>query len=343
MELLDRYLQAVKKHLPRQRQDDIIAELRANLESQLEDKEAGLGRPLTQGETEDWLRQIGPPMLVAARYQPQQYLIGPAVFPIYWYVLRTAFFWAAIIYTIVSAVLIALGTPTAASVAQALVRLPGILVTVAAWVTLVFAAIEFATTRYPEKCPAIPGLSAKWSPSELPPLEKPAPDAGLRSFAHAVAEVVFGVLLLVWLLLIPQYPFLLFGPGAAYLRYSPFTLAPVWVQFYWWVVALNVLQLGWRCLNLWRGSWQQPQHGQHIAVKAFGLIPLALLLTARDHALVALKHPALDQLRHGGTVNTIDQVTHGALLVVGAIAVLQLAWDIGRAIRDAYRKRSASR
>ena len=35
MELLDRYLEAVKKHLPWQRQDDIIAELRANLESQL--------------------------------------------------------------------------------------------------------------------------------------------------------------------------------------------------------------------------------------------------------------------------------------------------------------------
>ena len=48
MELLDRYLEAVKKHLPWQRQDDIIAELRANLEAQLEDKEAGLGRPLTR-------------------------------------------------------------------------------------------------------------------------------------------------------------------------------------------------------------------------------------------------------------------------------------------------------
>jgi hypothetical protein len=83
MELLDRYLQAVKKHLPRQRQDDIIAELKANLESQLEDKESELGRPLTQGEAEDCLKQLGPPMQVAARYQPQRYLIGPAVFPIY--------------------------------------------------------------------------------------------------------------------------------------------------------------------------------------------------------------------------------------------------------------------
>ena len=50
MELLDRYLQAVKMHLPWQRQDDIVAELRANLEAQLEDKEAELGRPLTKEE-----------------------------------------------------------------------------------------------------------------------------------------------------------------------------------------------------------------------------------------------------------------------------------------------------
>src|SRR6516164_9401632 len=98
MELLDRYLQAVKKHLPWQRQDDIIAELRANLESQLEEREAELGRPLTGPEAEAWIKQLGPPMQMAARYQPQQYLIGPAVFPIYWFVLRTALLWATVIY-----------------------------------------------------------------------------------------------------------------------------------------------------------------------------------------------------------------------------------------------------
>ena len=107
MELLDRYLAAVKKHLPWERQDDIIAELRANLEAQLEDKEAELGRPLTKEEAEEWLKQIGPPIQVAARYQRQQYLIGPAVFPTYWYVLRLALTWCTIIYAIAKTVDIA--------------------------------------------------------------------------------------------------------------------------------------------------------------------------------------------------------------------------------------------
>jgi hypothetical protein len=82
MELLDRYLEAVRKHLPWQRQDDIIAELRANLEAQLDEKEASLGRPLTAAEAEAWLKQLGSPILMAAPNQPQQYLIGPAIFPI---------------------------------------------------------------------------------------------------------------------------------------------------------------------------------------------------------------------------------------------------------------------
>ena len=66
MDLLERYLQAVRKHLPWKRQDDILAELRANLESQLEDNEEAIGRPLNDAEVETWLKQLGPPMQVPA-------------------------------------------------------------------------------------------------------------------------------------------------------------------------------------------------------------------------------------------------------------------------------------
>src|SRR5579863_5139005 len=135
MELLDRYLQAVKKYLPARRQDDIIAELRANMESQIEDKESELGRPLTQGEMEDLLRKMGSPVMVASRYQPQQYLIGPTVFPMYLYVLRIAVLWAIVIYSVVIVAVIPFTSPSASSVADSLMRMPGVLMTVAAWVT----------------------------------------------------------------------------------------------------------------------------------------------------------------------------------------------------------------
>ena len=67
MDLFERYLQAVGKYLPWERQADIVAELRANLESQREEREAGLGRPLTEGEMIDWLKELGPPMQMASR------------------------------------------------------------------------------------------------------------------------------------------------------------------------------------------------------------------------------------------------------------------------------------
>ena len=354
MELLDRYLQAVKKHLPWQRQDDIIAELRANLEAQLEEKEAALGRPLTRGESEDWLRGLGHPFQVAARYNPQQYLIGPGIFPTYWYVVRMAMGWSLAIYAVVSAAIIATqmlhagGAPGDISqtiadlIAQAIARAPGILISVAAWVTLVFAAIEFATARGMVKLPSIPGMHANWNPSELPSIEEESGHGKKpRSYAHAVAEVVFGIFFLTWLLLVPYHPYLLLGPGAAFLQSLPYRLAPVWWTFYWWIVALNLLQLGWHFIDLARGDWQGPRSVQNIVTSAMGLIPLAILLTVRDHAYVLLKQPGVDLPGTGVTVDAINLWTYRALLVVLAIAGLSLLGEIAKASWEAYRKRAA--
>lgn len=344
MDLLDRYLEAVKKHLPWQRQDDIIAELRANLESQLEDKEAGLGRPLTTGEAEAWLKQIGAPMQVAARYQPQRYLIGPAVFPIYWRVMQLALTWALIIYSIVVVVEIFSGqNPNGTALLEAVLRVPGVLMTVAVWVTLIFAVLEFVAEHYPEKLKRFPIPISDWLPASLPPVEKAAASGKRpRSYASAVAEVIFGFLFLVWLLLVPQHPYLLLGPGAAYLSASPFQFAPVCVQFYWCVVALNVLQLGWRAENLWRGRWQRPQTAQKMTTQALGLVPLLLLLTVRDHACLLLKNPALDQVRYGGTLDSINQWIFRVALFIFTIAVLQLVWELGRMSLNVYRRRAAA-
>src|SRR5215475_15228174 len=88
MELLDRYLQAVRFWLPKAQQDDIIAELSEDLQSQIDDKEEELGRCLDKEEVSAILKRCGSPILVASRYRPQTYLIGPALFPIYAFVLK---------------------------------------------------------------------------------------------------------------------------------------------------------------------------------------------------------------------------------------------------------------
>lgn len=332
MEILERYLQAVRKFLPKNRHEDIVAELRANLESQLEEKEAEVGRPLNAKEAEEWIKQFGPPVVLAAKYQPVQYLIGPSFFPMYWYVLQLAFFWSLVIYLIVSGVTLALGTQNAHAVAEAIVRTPFVLLQVAMWVTLVFAFLEYAATHKPEWCPSQLRTQMQWNPAELPALEKTKPAKGVkpRSYAQAVAQVVFSFLFLAWLLIIPGHPFWLMGPGYAAVQALPYKLSPVWWQFYWWVVALNVLQLVWRCILLAIDEWEGPQLVRHLAEKAFGLIPLGILLMAPQHLLVVLKNPAVDEAKYSATLYQINETAHMGLKVVCALVIVGVVIDLAK-------------
>jgi hypothetical protein len=350
MELLERYLNAVRRHLPWLRQDDIIAELRANLEAQLDDKEAELGRPLTKEEAEAWLKQIGPPLQVAARYQHQQYLIGPALFPTYAFVLRLVLAWATVIYVIASVVTIAaqgLGAEASAgiSLVHIALRLPWIWIINAGITTLIFAAVERTGARFPGKIYPLAPMTPPWSPLDLPSAGAGDGDwAKPRSFTRALLEVFAGCVLLGWLLLVPHHPFLLLGPGEWYLHSLPYQLAPVWWTFYWLVVCFNIFELAWKLVDLARGAWQRPiNRARRLAMHALALVPLCVLLAAPNHALFLLKNPTTDAAAHGATVASANKGVLQAVSILVAIVLLQLLWGIGRASLDAYRKRQAAK
>jgi len=84
MDMVERYLEAVAAQLSAEERDDIVAELRDLILSRVEAKEEALGRPLTDVEREAILKEIGHPLVVAARYRKgPDSLIGPELFP-YW-------------------------------------------------------------------------------------------------------------------------------------------------------------------------------------------------------------------------------------------------------------------
>lgn len=84
MDMVDRYLEAVAAQLSAEEREDIVAELRDLILSRFEAKEETLERPLTDDEKEAILREIGHPLVVAARYRKgPDSLIGPELFP-YW-------------------------------------------------------------------------------------------------------------------------------------------------------------------------------------------------------------------------------------------------------------------
>jgi hypothetical protein len=334
MDLLERYLQAVRKYLPwtisRARQEDIVAELRANYESQLEEREADLGRPLTEGEMIDWLKQLGAPMQVAGRYQPVQYLIGPTLFPMYLYVLRLALTWSLAIYALVSVILLWTGAPNVSSVAEAIFHAPGVLFTTATWVTLVFVVLEYIFARYPQLLPRMDGVNIDWSPSKLPPLE-PARTSGRKqpTYAKFAAQVIFEWLFLGWLLLVPKYPFLMFGPSAWYTQNGPFALAHIWWTFYWVVVALNFAQVLWNTMDLISGAWRKPSVLKPLFFKAGGLISMGVLLTAQNHVFALLKNPtASEAAKYNAMLNQLNPSLYLGMQIVFLIVAIQFVWEI---------------
>ena len=335
MDLLERYLQQVRKYLPwtlsRARQDDILAELRANYESQLEEREADLGRPLTEGEMIDWLKQLGNPMQVAGHYQPVQYLIGPMLFPMYLYVLRLAAFWALVVGIGVNVILVWTGVPNSGTIAGAiLARGPAALFSAATWVTLIFAVLEYIFARYPHVLPRMDGVNIDWSPSKLPPLD-PARNSSRKqpTFAKFAAQVIFEWLFLGWLLLVPKYPFLMFGPSAWYAQVGPFKIASVWWTFYWVVVAFNVIQVLWNTLDLTSGAWRRPSPLKPLFFKAGGLITIGVLLTAQNHVFALLKDPtASDAAKYNAMLNQLNPSLYLGMQVVFLIVAIQFVWEI---------------
>ena len=83
MDLLERYLQAVRLFVPRRQHDDIVAEVSTNLVTRMEDLKKELGRPLCDEERVDIVRRNGHPVAVAGQYRGHERLIGPTVFPVY--------------------------------------------------------------------------------------------------------------------------------------------------------------------------------------------------------------------------------------------------------------------
>ena len=56
---------------------------------------------------------------------------------------------------------------------------------------------------------------------------------------------------------------------------------------------------------------------------------------------VLLKNPLADQMRYGQTLHQVNEGLHFAFIVVCAIVVVQLAFDIGKWILEDYRGRIA--
>lgn len=310
MELLDRYLQAVRFFLPRAQQDDIIRELSENLHSAIEDREGDLGRPLTEDELAALLRAHGHPMMVAGRYRSNQQLIGPTFFPIYVFALKAGLG----IALLVTIVLLTIGTVMQGNAGrhllEAFLAYPGRALMVFAWTTLGFAALDWARTRVK--------LTHSWDPRTLPALVAPG-DAISRT--RSICEFLLVSAATTWLAMLPWAPAMIFGPAAAFI--AP---GPVWSTVYPAILLMSFATLALHATNVARPYWTPARGYLRAALHAGGVVVTLVLLQASE-LVVAVLGAALPDGKPVepliGMLNQVGQLGMAAATVVGIIELIR--------------------
>ncbi len=310
MDLVDRYVQAVRQHLPAKQQDDIANELTEDIVSQMSDKQEELGRPLTEAEQEAILKQYGHPYVLAMRYRPQQYLIGPSLFQFYVPALKIALALAFAVQ-----VVIALSVGLSQNAPERLLgwigRFPGVALQVVFWVTVVFAVADYWQARL--------RLFDKWSPRTLPAVKPTRPATPVNMVIEVIANLVF----IAWWLTLPNHQFLLFGPAAAFLAISP-----AWWKLYYVALAPAIASTLLALVNLVRPSWTWLPRVRSLVTNVASLFVLSVAIRAG-----ALVVPAKDSADLTRLVKGINDVTSAVLVIISLITMAQVLVDVYRLLR----------
>lgn len=314
MDLIDRYLTAIRWNLPRAANaEDVIAELRDLIASRVEDRQESLGRPLDEKEISALLRDFGHPLVVAARYGTQQSLIGPDLFPFYLFSLKVVTALSALLLVISAVADAAFSGHISLALIHSVNGAFWTLLSNAGLVTLIFAVIE--------RTGWLTGHLARWSPEHLPDLSEFTGKAKRKSGWDAAWGVAFSLGFILWWTGLVPLP-------VAYTNVEGLTLTPdpVWMTMWGPILALMVVRLVLHLVQLLRPRWKSARAVLSVTTAAGAIVMLAIIYQA-GHWLTASSAtlPA-------GRVAEIDRHTnlgiHYAIIVIGVIWVFECAKEL---------------
>jgi hypothetical protein len=310
MNLVDRYVQAVRFWVPKAQQD-LIAEMAEDLRSQIEAKEAELDRPLDESEVSAILKRCGAPMVVAGRLGSKQYLIGPTLFPIYVFVLKMVLLWILLpifIFIIGPVNLGNTGGDWGLAVARTFGDLWSGLFVAAGMITLVFAILERTQVQL--------GLADKWDPRSLPPLRK---QERKPTLFHSFCEAMFSSIAIVWLLLLPHYSGLILGPARAFLQ--PGLL---WHTFYIPILLVALVGFLRPAITMSRPQWPWFPHLAQLVQTGLTLILVHAMLNASIPTVNGDWHPFV--VLTDAARNSAQYIRVAAIVNVSILISLASTW-----------------
>jgi hypothetical protein len=329
MSLIERYVHEVGRHLPRKTRADIQAELHSLLVDTLEDR---VGPEASEAQVVEFLKEYGPPKTVAASYHPQgQYLIGPALYPLF--KLVTGITFAAVLGAQLLAWGIALLVDREAFAPfQALGGLLTAFPSALGIIVIVFFLLQRFEVR-PE------GGDDEWNPKKLPKIDGVEPvKRGERIFGMVVQ-----IAILVLLVFFPQWIGFVTYPG------GEFFVNPV-IQEYMLLIGVSILFSLWLDIYLlWQGRWTTPTRLAKIGLNLLS-VTILLLLVQGHTAWLAERGSSgiLDALksipsRAEASWQIIGMQAFRFAFVVAALATIaESAILIYRLVRDHLRKDGAA-
>lgn len=322
MELLDRYVKEVGKHLSGKNRADIETELRSTLQDMLEDRSQKTGRPLDDRMVLDVLKSYGDPKAVAATYQPEHYLIGPKLYPLFLLVLKIV----AIVLSVMTAIEIGTGLGTgsiagagaAAAIGKILLDFLQGLMAAFGNIVFVFAVLDRVLPDERVK------LEEPWDPAVL----MKEPDADTVRLWEPVIAILGSFAALVVLNFYPQIIAINFNPFTNDAASIPL-LSAAFFTYLPWINLILVLTILLNVVLLRLGHQNNWTRSGDIIIKAIGLfLALAML---RGPSLVGLTAQTLQAWRMDpAAASTLASLFNQIFIVALVITVIADAVDIAK-------------
>lgn len=345
MDLLERYLQAVRTYLPSKQQDDILKELGENLRAQIEDQESALGRPLNEDEMVGILKKHGHPLFVATRYRQTRHLIGSTLFPVYWLVMKVILAIVGFGYAVSALVLIAEGK-SFLEVFGAIFSYIGAVLPTFGFVTIIFAILDIGNSKFRLLEKITKESNTKFDPRTLPML-RPAsdtPDSRPIPRYKTAVELFFSAAFLLWWIRVAPIRklalLMVLGPmGLA--DKIPFQLGPAWNAVYWPVILLSLVSIAQQIVMLLRPdrlkfySWMRLiANGGSVAV---------LYLLTRSNELFVMAPGIADASKFTEALRNVNLALHYGMIFTAILTAVECIKQILRLIRIGRHPATAAR
>jgi hypothetical protein len=325
MNLIDKYIAEVGKHLPRKNRADIEAEIRSTLEDMLEERKRASGE-MNEKTVVELLKEYGAPREVAESYTGPRYLIGPRVFPIFELVTKI------VVAVLIGVALAGLGLSLARSsltgpeflktIGESALGLLGGLITAFGNIVLVFAILErvLPVKEFEEE--------EKWDPAEL--AREPDPDR--VKFGEQIFEIFFLALFLIVINLYPGIIGIGFFNENDWVFISPI-LTDAFFSYLPWINILFLLQIGFNIYLLRQGTWTMPTRITNMVLELGSIILAVAMLRGPDLVALSAGQLAGTPLEESAPLfitiaKLIPSLVLSIVIIVSSIEVAQMVYRI---------------